>query len=368
MELNIRNIICGILILLLQTVSVYAKKSYTFTSGNWAGQAHFYDNGSFKSCTISTTYQSGTEFFVVVNKSLGWAIGLNNTEWDLPAGEKQEVLVQVDDKPIVKGSSQNLSTQGYYIIFDKESKLLDLLMTGREMRIAVGTSKARYELKGTLNAIRSLKKCAVLRRKIVKPRKVAKKKPVTKVNPQFKSNINPVEKDIQDKPAIDTKKLKRQIAIEYVTRLLESRGISGYKILAKSDHPQKGYDVMWRTAGRHIGGVSFIKDNNGLNIDKLSGQVIGQDAADCDGEFASAKKLSDNEKSKVIRKISTVCRKTNDTQEVQYFIFKRKDGVFIKVAQTHVLSVGSQLGPNAPTGPSFWNNPDQSIIDILPKQ
>ncbi len=357
----------SIIILIILTNSSYAKEEYTFVTGNWLGKSHFKKNGRFKSCTMSAKYQSGTEIYFVINQNLGWALGFNNSDLNLNTGERNQAKLQIDENPERIVQTQNLSKNGFYILFNKKQKLLDELKQGRQLVIRMPGLKANYELKGTAKAIPNLVGCAVARSNLIKTLNESVTSSSEQQNYSSQENSETAEKKPELKNNEEEIIGKRQKAIEYVERLLQNRGISGYKIIASNKHPIRGYDVMWHTSSQDLGGIQFIKSKNDQSIDKLAGNIIGNDAAFCEGEFASAKKLIDNNQTNNTRNISIVCRRQNDSYEIQYFIFKRKDGVYVKIAQKTVLSLSSQnkLRDQNPLG--LWNNPDQSIIDILPK-
>ena len=367
---NKKSILISIILLMSCVTPSLAKKSYTFVTGNWLGQAHYYKNGQFKSCTINAKYQSGTEVFFVINENLGWAIGINNSSWELEAGKKLKARIQIDEKPPLSGSGQNLSSQGFYIIFEKTSELLNQLKLGRELGVEIGNIRAKYELKGTLKALDDLKRCALLRKGYKKNQLKNKVTHKTILKNSLKPSIKPLAKSSNEQDTMKKEeKIKRESAVDYVSRLLESRGVTNYKILEKQKHPLKGYDVMWSTGNLRIGGVKFFDGSDGLNLNKLAGRIIGQDAAICDGEFASAKKIPENQPSPLIRKISTVCRMISQAREIEYFIFKRKDGIFVKIAQTSSpQAYGNQSSGENSKEQGIWSFPDQSIINILPKK
>ena len=360
-----------VLFLVLGCFPAFATKDYTFVIGNWLGQAHFHKNGVFKSCTMNARYQSGTEIFFVINEHMGWAIGINNADWDLKKGKKLPVRVLVDEYAPVAGSAQNLSKQGFYIIFNKNNNLLDNLKRGNEMVVTKGDFKGRYELRGTSRAIPALRQCALLRSNF--EQKVAEskneentkkdqqlaKKPDTKNNQVAKLSPTklPDNEKEKTKPASSNKasSLKRRKALAFAEQLLNKVRVSGYSFLKAKDHPSPGFDVMWKTSNDALGGVQFI---DGKNIHRVAGDIISQDASSCKGEFASAKKFADesDDNKRNAWNITTICRRLDGPFEVQYSLVERKDGKFVKIAQTTILSQLDQKD-------SLWINPEQSFID-----
>ncbi len=339
-----------------------------FITGNWVGKAHFNKNGRLNSCTMRALYASGTEIYFVLNEKSGWALGINNKKWNMQVRETRSATIQIDQKPPVVGNAKVISSQGFYILFDQKSGLLEDLKRGQQMVVYLDQIR-KYELKGTSKAIEDLKECVKNRIDLVqKPKNpdtpvLSKNKEETTID-----NGNQSTESIQETDKATNTDKKRQEIISSIEKYLVQQGIVKFSILKATQHPKNvDYDVMWKSANKDYGGVKIITDVKEKNIDKLSGLIIAHDAGMCTGEFASIKKLSDQSGGEAMRSITTVCRNIANTREIQYYLYARKNGGFVKIAQSATTKTENDKDQNgyANNRPSI--NPDRSIIESLPK-
>lgn len=336
-------------------------------TGNWQGSSYFKDNGSFSSCTMNASYQSGAELYFVINHNLNWALGIQNKTWDLEVGTKRTATIQIDQKPPVTGKAQVLSPQGFFISFGEKSKFIEDIKRGQEMVVYIDEFVAKYELKGTGKAIPDLLKCAVARINVKKkPHVIAKT-----------SSPDPEKDDKTSKDTAATKKPvpsgvkegNRKRVSALVEQYLMEQGVSNYQILKPKDHPDTGYqfDVMWITSNEVLGGLLRISKKTGNNVDKIAGQIIAIDAGRCKGEFISAKKLPDERGGSLLRNVSTVCHGPDSSRVVQYDLHQKKDGHFIQIFQSAILSANAPRGPDSSPFIRLRVIPESRILDSLPE-
>ncbi|MGH1352387.1 MAG: hypothetical protein ACRBBN_16490 [Methyloligellaceae bacterium] len=339
-----------------------------FVIGNWVGKAHFNDKGRLNSCTMRALYTSGTEIYFVLNDKSGWALGINNKKWNMRVNETHKATIQIDQKPPVIGNARVISSQGFYILFDQKSGLLEDLKRGEEMVVYLNEIR-KYELKGTSKAIEALKECVMNRiNLVVKPQKPNLSADNKNTDAPANSGDSQATASLKkpDNPAADEK--KRQEIISSIEKYLVQQGIVKFTILKVTQHPKHvDYDVMWKSANKDYGGVKIITDVQEKNIDKLSGQIIAHDAGMCTGEFASIKKLAEQASNEPSRSITTVCRNIANTREIQYHLYARKNGSFVKIAQSLTTKTESGKDPGEDGIQRPGINPDRSIIDSLPK-
>ncbi len=348
--------------------SFSANESAVFVTGNWVGKAHFNDKGRLNSCTMRALYESGTEIYFVLNDKSEWALGINNKKWNMRVNDTRRATIQIDQKPTVVGNVRVISPQGFYILFDQKSGLLEDLKKGEQMVVYLNEIR-KYELKGTSKAIEALKECVQNRIDlVVKPKTPDIPTSNTRTEPSTNTNDNQVTASLNkaDNAAIIEK--KRQEIISSIEKYLVQQGIVKFSILKVTQHPKHvDYDVMWKSANKDYGGVKIITDVQEKNIDKLSGQIIAHDAGMCTGEFASIKKLSDQSGNEPMRSITTVCRNIANTHEIQYYLYARENGSFVKIAQSSTTKTENAKEQIDGSIQRPGIDPDRSIIESLPK-
>ncbi len=348
---------------------VYAdhKKELVFVTGNWQGSSYFKDNGSFSSCTMNASYQSGTELYFVINHNLNWALGIQNKTWDLEVGTKRTATIQIDQKPPVTGSAQVLSPQGFFISFGEKSKFIEDIKRGQEMVVYIDEFVAKYELKGTGKAIPDLLKCAVARINVKKKPHVSVKNNTPAAKTAEKSSAdNTIKKKPDPSPNKDQDRKRVSTLVE---QYLMEQGISDYQIIKPKAYPDTGYkfDVMWVTSNEVLGGLLRISKKTGTNVDKIAGQIIAIDAGRCKGEFISAKKLPDERGGSLLRNVSTVCHGPESSRVVQYDLHQKKDGNFVQIFQSAIVSANAPRGPDSSPFIRLRVIPESRILDSLPE-
>lgn len=367
-----QSLVCALLILLSVTISstisrAAPKKELVFVTGNWQGSSYFKEDGSFSSCTMNASYQSGTELYFVINHNLNWALGIQNKTWDLEVGSKRSATIQIDQKPPVTGSAQVLSPQGFFISFGEKSKFIEDIKRGHEMVVYIDDFVAKYELKGTGKAIPDLLKCAVARINVKKKPDSNAKKPDATARKDDKAVADNTAKNTT--ASSNTSDQDRKRVSTLVEQYLMEQGVSNYQIIKPKEHPDTGYkfDVMWVTSNEVLGGLLRISKKTGTNVDKIAGQIIAIDAGRCKGEFASAKKLPDERGGSLLRNVSTVCHGPNSSRVVQYDLHQKKDGNFIQIFQSAILSANAPRGPDSSPFIRLRVIPESRILDSLPE-
>lgn len=359
-----------VLYLLMSSICAYAdhKKELVFVTGNWQGSSYFKNDGSFSSCTMNASYASGTELYFVINEKLNWALGIQNKTWDLEVGSKRTATIQIDQKPPVTGNAQVLSPQGFFISFGEKSKFIEDIKRGQEMVVYIDEFVAKYELKGTGKAIPDLLKCAVARINIKKdPIQTAS---ATEQSQNIENKSSDQKKAVKEIPSTSGNRDEdRKRVSALVEQYLIEQGVRNFQIIKTEDHPDTGYkyDVMWVTPNEVLGGLRRISKKTGTNVDKIAGQIIAVDAGKCKGEFASAKKLPNERGGSLLRNVSTVCHGPESSRIVQYDLHQKKDGNFIQIFQSAILSASA---PRAPSGSPFNPLrviPESRILDSLPE-
>lgn len=349
-------------------------KDYTFIIGNWRGQAHFHEDGRFRSCTMFADYKSGAQIFFVVDENMVWALGINNKGLPDPTARVKQARVQIDLNTPYEGKVKVLSDRGFSILFDDPKTVLNNIKRGYQMIIRVDEFKARFELKGTNRAIKALLDCALARSSFVEsPKRNPKRFSDGLQVRNNESQPNPIENTTTSSLALNVTniapqalsgtRVEREKAIEFVKNLFKRKGIVIPEFIPQDQHPAGGYDVMWQS-NNILWGISILKDANEINIDNAVGKIIGQDAALCANEFASAKKVPKSNVGRVVRQVSTVCDRENETYEVQYSLIKSEAGTFLNIAQHITIAQGKEQEQTAQQR-DFLINPDKDIFDSI---
>lgn len=356
----------------------YAATEYTFVTGNWRGQAHYQENGRFRSCTMFASYKSGAEIFFVVDENMVWAMGINKKSINFSQDTTQKARVQIDLNEPISGNAKILSNKGFSIRFDNSKEILSRLKRGYQMIVSLDNLKMRFELKGTNKAISNLLNCALARSTYVaspkrNPKRAVSPPPLKEQNqdsnrtPKILENaavrVNKPTKQFDSNIFSSGQNISHQKALEFVKNLFKRRGLVVPQFITQEKHPKQGYNVMWRS-NNILWGILILRNANELNIDQAVGKIIGQDASACDKEFASAKKVLQSKNKRTMRHISTLCDNETETHEAQYSLIKTDNGTFLNIAQHLRVAVGKEQSQTLPQN-DFLINPDQDIFDAI---
>ncbi|XSG80972.1 MAG: hypothetical protein ACPW61_07635 [Methyloligella sp. ZOD6] len=146
-------------------------------------------------------------------------------------------------------------------------------------------------------------------------------------------------------------------ALVFASNLLADAGITRYTILDPDENPMEGFDVVWTYENGIIGALAGYKNMGDVDLDEAANQVIADDGATCESDFASGKKSGDKIGEVVVRRLFTACRSGDDPIEIHYTLFKTPAGHILQIAH---ISLG---GPPPDAEDETLAHADDAFLD-----
>ncbi|MEG6508724.1 hypothetical protein V6C03_07050 [Methyloligella sp. 2.7D] len=303
-----------------------------FQSGNWYGNANYEDDGSFRDCTMTATYQSGITLGFIISRDYDWGMVLVNDGWNLKVGSAQDISLEIDDRPKISAIAKVIDSKGIVIPLENSDEVLDAMRHGHLLTVHTGSGDLEFELHGSSTAIQALATCV-------------------KQQLAMEKNGGPgggAFADLQAEPdeaeADDTKLFHGSEAIVFASNLLADAGITDYTMLDPDKNPLSGFDVVWTYSNGLIGALTGYKNMQDVDLDEAADIMISDDAKSCTGNFSSGKKMAGPVGSVNIRRLYTACRGDADPIEIHYTLFKTPAGHIIQIA--HIRLDDKQVPPD----------------------
>jgi hypothetical protein len=250
-------------------------------SGAWKVQAVYGHNGAFNHCSASTRYQSGTRVSIIVYGSGNWRLWFSHSAWPVRQKSTFPATVRVDGR-LVLSQKGYFSKRNAYVNLGKNVSRVRALMQGRAMAITTPAGTSRFKLTGTNQATRKIVGCW----------KAHYRRPATGGGAFGSANNNSRASGafgggVSRRRSIA---LSRASTLEIATQYL-SKSSQPYSILPRGKNPLKQFPVNWKFQNGGIGGMRVFKNTN-VQVDKLLGKLLSNQAKNCKGRNASQRELS----------------------------------------------------------------------------
>lgn len=198
-------------------ISAQAAGPYqSFQSGNWSGGAYTDDKTrTFTHCSASTTYRSNILFLVAVTRDMRWNLGFLHPQWKLTAGEMIPVTLIFDGKSKIDLPAKAVSEILALIGMPDNSELISAFRRSFTLEAFAKGDQFQFRLDGTSRLLPILVDC------------VRRNLPAT--GPQAAAPLGnaPSETSSSSK---DYQELSQAEATVILTNLLNSAGVSGYRL------------------------------------------------------------------------------------------------------------------------------------------
>lgn len=318
--------VLGFASLLAASVVLIAPPANTFTSGGWEGQANNDEDGTFRDCTMTADYANGITLAFIISRDFGWGLVLANDKWDLKVGSEEAVKLAVDSLAAIPSAAKVVDVHGILIPLENADPVVEAMRHGHTLSVITPDGKVSFKLSGTRDAIAALANCVSEHLDIEK-----------RSGPP-----SAVEAKATDKNRDTSNRLfTRSEAAAFASNLLASAGITDYQMADPDTNPMPSFDVVWTYANGIVAALVGYKNMTAADLDEEANVVMADDAKNCEGDFASGKKISEPEDSVSVKRLFTTCRSTGKSIEIHYTLVKTESGHLIQIAH---LNLGEATG------------------------
>jgi hypothetical protein len=349
----VRVKIAALLLMLGVLVPADARGPYgSITVAAWSGGAFTDDKtGEFSNCIASANYKSGINVGVLVTKTYHWALGFTHPSWALAPGQKFPIVLSFDGRNTFNVDGVAVSRAMVLVQMPEDSALIKSFRVARTMSAFAQGNLFQFNLNGTAILLPSLVNCvrAINANGIAAatnftvstnatPRLVSPPTPTTP--PTTASSLQP------DRPQEGSAELQLEAMQMASNFILKASSLSHASLLSRAETPVSlvSTGAAWK-ADNATGFVRIIPPQpNVVGLD-VAAAIVGNDARDCKGKFASARNSELIDSDVVFRGMSS-CDASERSVIAEYFIFPRKAGGFIMFSVlTPTKTIGQQIQP-----------------------
>jgi hypothetical protein len=345
-----RAIIAAVFLIVCMTNPGYARGPYgSVAVAGWSGGAFTDDKtGEFSNCIASANYKSGINVGVLVSKTYHWALGFTHPSWALAPGQKFPIVLSFDGRNTFNVDGVAATRVMVLVQMPEDSALIKSFRVARTMSAFAQGNLFQFNLNGTAILLPSLVNCvkAVNANGIAAatnftavanatPRLVS---PTTSAPPTTASSLQP------DRPQEGSAELQLEAMQMASNFILKASLLSHPALLSRSETPVSlaSTGAAWK-ADNATGFVRIIPPQPNVAGLDVAAAVVGNDAKDCKGKFASARNSELIDSEVVFRGMSS-CADSERSVVAEYFIFPRKAGGFIMFSVlTPTNAIGQQI-------------------------
>ena len=293
-----------VLALGLCSSAALADSQQVFKSGNWLGERSF-DAQGFNHCRITTSYVNGITLTFSLGANYNFGMFFYNSAWSLTKGDKIPLQFWVDRYPARNGTAiAGLPTMVYLDIEDTES-LFREMRKGYLLNILAAGKSFKFSLDGTFVALKKMRECVNVTLAASNP---------GGARPQ------PRRSDLTDAQAISL-----------AANLLSQAGLSGYRILDRSEFETttlKNYDVVWMS-DRTFGALQVFAPGHASSAQMLSDAVTYNESQLCKDGFFSGRRTTPDETLKGAVRLYIGCAATGDIRVYHTIVPRNNGGYFL---------------------------------------
>jgi hypothetical protein len=298
--------------------------------GNWHGGSYTDDSTrEFTHCAVSAAYQSGMVFTVGVSKNYSWRLGFTNENWQLTVGQNIPVDLTFDGHGPYRVFAQVLQPTIVFMEMPTTSEIIKRFRKATQMTAFANGHVFPFVLTDTSIMLPALVRCVRDNTQVAEPARVVNKTSVAAPPPQRTiASLNSGTPDLHDE------------ALELATNFILGAKLDNPKIISKSETPvgYASFGADWKASGA-AGSVRILAEQPETKAIDVTAAVIGADAKECKGKFASARS-SDMVDSEVIFRGFSSCEDSAGNRSVEYFVLPRKKGGFVLFSIVAAPSVG----------------------------
>ena len=314
----------------------------------WSGGAYTDDRtGAFSNCVASATYKSNINFGVLVTKTVTWALAFSHPNWTLTSGQKFPIVLSFDGRNTFNVDGIAMSATSVIVPMPDNSGLIKSFRAAKTMSAFAQGNLFQFNLVGTSVLIPALVTCV----KTINAGGLAAATDFTAafIAPNIaKQNAPPtaassLQPSIPQEGSAEYQLEAMQIASNFILKASLVRP----SLLSRSETPVSvaSTGAAWK-ADNATGFVRIVPPQQNVSGLDVAAAIVGNDAKDCKGKFASARNSELVDSEVVFRGMSS-CEDSERSVIAEYFIFPRKAGGFIMFSVlTPTNAIGRQIqGP-----------------------
>lgn len=312
----------------------------------WSGGAFTDDRtGEFTDCIASANYKSGINFGVVVSKTVSWALAFNHPSWALAAGQKFPIVLSFDGRTTFNVNSMALSGSMVVVPMPDTSDLIKSFRAARTMSAFAQGNLFQFDLVGTsvllpalVNCVRIVNSAGLAAATDFTAPIVAAKTARQAAPPTSASSLQP---NIPQEGSVEYQLEAMQIASNFILKA----SLDHPALLSRAETPVSiaSTGAAWK-ADNATGFVRIVPPQSNVSGLDVAAAIVGNDAKECRGKFASARNSELVDSEVVFRGMSS-CEDSERSVMAEYFIFPRKAGGFIMFS---VMAPTRTIGQQAP--------------------
>jgi hypothetical protein len=340
------RIVAAIILILSVVMPANARGPFgSIKVAGWSGGAYTDDRtGQFTSCIASATYKSNINVGVLVTKSISWALAFSHPNWTLTTGHKFPIVLSFDGRNTFNVDGAVMSATSVIVPMPDNSALIRSFRAAKTMSAFAQGNLFQFDLSGTSVLLPALVTCV----KTINAEGLAAATDFTVPNiaakparqnapPTAASSLQP---GIPQEGSADYQLEAMQIASNFIMKASLVRP----SLLSRSETPISvaSTGAAWK-ADNATGFVRIVPPQQNVSGLDVAAAIVGNDAKDCKGKFASARNSELVDSEVVFRGMSS-CEDSARSVIAEYFIFPRKAGGFIMFSVlTPTNPIGQQL-------------------------
>ena len=308
----VHRLVAACALLLVCNTVAFAKPIRLFKIYNWKAGAYASNTtNQFSHCAASAKYKSGITVLFSINRKYEWSMAFSKPDWGLNRGEVYDIAFRIDQLTPYRAKARAISQTLVQVPLRDSSTLFRQFRDGQRLRVATANQVFGFKLTDTSEILPTLLKCV---RNYVN-------------NPIAADNANPFKKQASSNPfsapSNNTGAASRLEATTIAANLMGASGIKGFQLLPPDAAARIKVDAAWK-AGNTIGTIRIVTSANIKSLKDISGRLIGGNATNCKGTFASGA-VPEPGNDSVVR-LFTACKVGDQATTIYYLAMNRRQG------------------------------------------
>ena len=332
--------------MLILMAPVHARGPYgSISTAGWSGGAYTDDRTSeFSNCIASANYKSGIDFGVVVSKTFNWLLAFTHQNWTLALGQKFPIVLSFDGRNTFNVDGVSVSSTTVMVPMPDNSGLIRSFRAARTMSAFAQGNLFQFKLDGTSVLLPALVACVktsnasgIAAATDFTAGLAAKTTAKQTAPPTTASSLQPGTAQ-EGSPELQIEAM--QIASNFILKA----SLSHPTLLSRSETPVSvaSTGAAWK-ADEATGFVRIIPPRPNVSGLDVAAAIVGNDARECKGKFASARNSELVDSDVVFRGMSS-CEDSEKSAIAEYFVFPRRAGGFIMFSVLiPTKAIGQQL-------------------------
>ena len=317
----VRRMVATCALLLVCNTIAFAKPIRLFKIYNWKAGAYASNTtNQFSHCAASAKYKSGITVYFSINRRYEWSMAFSKPDWGLNRGEVYDIAFRIDQLTPIRAKARAISPILVQVPLHDSSTLFRQFRDGQRLRVATANQVFGFKLTDTSEILPALLTC--VRGYVNSPIEAERANPFKRPG-----TSNPFRSGNGDStPRSDstvTAAASRLEATTIAANLMAASGIKGFQLLSPDAAERIKVDAAWK-AGSTIGTIRIVSNDNIKSLKDISGRLIGGNAKNCKGTFASGS-VPEPGNDGVIR-LFTACKVGDQATTIYYLAMDRRKG------------------------------------------